>query len=206
MIENILYEHDVQLLQHLSFHMVTSEMYAWPLLESAFSEVLTASEWCILWDHILSNEPSFLLMTIVAYSILNHSLLMTFTDVSDFKHFYRHQNPINVKRLVAKSYCLFNNTSEKNHPKSYLNLFNKLEVGEYPRFANYPVTLIDYENKATEDIRKQQEIIQIKESDLFAQRLQDYRQLLTLQLRDEENARLEGKFKFLLSALERNIF
>lgn len=193
-IENVLYEHDLQLLQHLSYHMVTSEIYAWPLLESVFSEVLTTSEWCILWDHIISNEPSFLLMSVVAYNILNRSLLMTFTDVSDFQNFYRHQNPINVKRLVAKTYFLFDNTSEKNHPKSYVNLFTKLEVGDYPRFVNYPATLINYEDKAVANIKKQQETIAKEEADLFAQRLADYRQLLALQVKDEENTRLQGKF------------
>lgn len=194
MIENVLYEHDMQLLQHLSSHMVTSEIYAWQLLESLFSEVLTTSEWCILWDHVLSNEPSFLLMSAVAYNILNRSPLMTFTSVSDFKYFYHHQNPINVKRLVAKTYFLFNNTSESNHPKSYVNTFTKLEAGDYPRFDNYPASLIHYENEAAENVRKQQELIEKEKAELFAQRLQDYRQLLALQVKDEENARLQGKF------------
>lgn len=195
--ENILYEHDLQLLQHLTLHNVTSEIYAWPLLESAFSEVLTASEWCVIWDHILTNEPSFLLMGVIAYNILNRSTLFSFTNLSDFKHFYHHQNLIDIKRLVAKTYLLYKNTSDKNHPRSYLNAFTCLEKDKYPRFVGYPAALVDYENIAKENIKKQREEIEKKESDLFTRRLEDYRQLIALEVRNEENARLQGKFRHL---------
>ena len=33
------------------------QIYCWPLLYTVFSEVLSAKEWMILMDHVLSNHP-----------------------------------------------------------------------------------------------------------------------------------------------------
>nr|CAH7761086.1 unnamed protein product [Callosobruchus chinensis] len=62
MIENCLLEHDPMLLHHYSLNKVTAQIYAWPLLESAFSEVLTASEWLQIWDHFLTYEQIVLVL------------------------------------------------------------------------------------------------------------------------------------------------
>ena len=61
------------------------QLYAWPLLETVFSEVLTRDEWLMLWDHVVSNPPSFLLMLTAAYSVCARGPLMQCTELDDFQ-------------------------------------------------------------------------------------------------------------------------
>uniref|UniRef100_A0A8D2AZL5 TBC1 domain family member 31 n=1 Tax=Sciurus vulgaris TaxID=55149 RepID=A0A8D2AZL5_SCIVU len=84
-IENILAFHDKELLQHFIDHDITSQLYAWPLLETVFSEVLTREEWLKLFDNVFSNHPSFLLMTVVAYNICSRAPLLNCTLKDDFE-------------------------------------------------------------------------------------------------------------------------
>lgn len=61
------------------------QMYAWPLLETLFSEVLMREEWLKLFDNVFSNHPSFLLMAVVAYVICCRAPLLLCTDKKDFE-------------------------------------------------------------------------------------------------------------------------
>ncbi|XP_033059153.1 TBC1 domain family member 31 isoform X12 [Trachypithecus francoisi] len=85
MIENVLAFHDKELLQHFIDHDITSQLYAWPLLETVFSEVLTREEWLKLFDNIFSNHPSFLLMTVVAYNVCSRVPLLNCNLKDDFE-------------------------------------------------------------------------------------------------------------------------
>lgn len=195
MIENILIEHDPELLNHLNLCDVTSEIYGWSLLESVFSEVLSASEWCIFWDHVITNEPSFLLMGVAAYNILNRNVIISMSDKSDIKEYYRRQNPIDIKKWISKSYALLNKTSERNHPRIYLNFFSKLGDGSYPVFTDFPKTFLNYENHqllSIENIKK--EATQYEE-DILKQRMEYKSKIARLEIKNEENARLQGDLK-----------
>ena len=59
--------------------------YAWPLLETLFSEVLTRDEWLKLFDNVFSNHPAYLMMAVVAYCINNRGPLLKCTEFDDFK-------------------------------------------------------------------------------------------------------------------------
>ena len=67
LVENLLSHHDPHLLQHFVAHKITAQVYAWPLLQTLFSEVLSKDEWLKLWDNILSQPLSFLLMVATGY-------------------------------------------------------------------------------------------------------------------------------------------
>lgn len=143
MIENILAEHDSQLLEHFCNIGVTSQTYALKILETAFSEVLSCSEWLILWDHILSNEPSFILMVVVAYNIAQRNALKKFKTHEEFDDFYHMQNPIDKKFFLKKAYILLNDTSNDVHPRKFFNDFTSLEKGNsYQQFTGYPKATI----------------------------------------------------------------
>ncbi|XP_030651273.1 TBC1 domain family member 31 isoform X4 [Nomascus leucogenys] len=92
MIENVLAFHDKELLQHFIDHDITSQLYAWPLLETVFSEVLTREEWLKLFDNIFSNHPSFLLMTVVAYNMCSRAPLLNCNLKDDFEEQERIRN------------------------------------------------------------------------------------------------------------------
>lgn len=141
-IENVLRDHDPQLLAFLTEKNITSHDYAWSLLETGFSEVLTIKEWCILWDHILSNEPSFLLMIPVAYNIINRSVLAQISSVHKFEAFYHNQNAIAFKRFISKIYFLKRYTRSEIHPRQYLNNFKPLVKDCYPLFEDGPKAIV----------------------------------------------------------------
>ena len=143
MVENILAEHDSQLLNHYCDLGVTSQIYALKILETAFSEVLTCSEWLILWDHILSNEPSFILMAVVSYNIVQKNALRRLHKHEQIEHFFHMQNPINKKTFLKKAYMLLNETPEEIHPRRFFNSFIALDKGIcYQQFTGYPKATI----------------------------------------------------------------
>lgn len=138
MIENCFCENDPQLLAFLTEKNVTAQIYAWPMLETAFSEVLSSKDWCILWDHIISNEPAFFLIVPVAYNIICRTLLSRLNTLEEFQTFYHTPNPIGIKKLISKTYSLLKNTSEDKHPRKYLKDVVPLPPDCYPVFENFP--------------------------------------------------------------------
>lgn len=143
MIENVLADHDQQLLNHFCEVGVTSQVYALKILETAFSEVLSCSEWLILWDHILSNEPAFMLMAVVSYCIVQRNAIRKLKTLHDMEHFFHTQNPIDKKTFLKKTYNLLNDTSADIHPRKFFRKFSPLEKGDcYQQFTAYPVATI----------------------------------------------------------------
>ncbi|KAL0821512.1 hypothetical protein ABMA28_004974 [Loxostege sticticalis] len=143
MAENILAEHDQQLLNHFCEAGITSQTYALKILETAFSEVLTCTEWLILWDHILSNEPAFILMAVVSYNIVQKNALKRLTTHEQLDNFFHMQNPIDKKLFLKKAYVLLNDTCEDIHPRRFFNSFVSLEKGDcYQQFTGYPKATI----------------------------------------------------------------
>ncbi|XP_047278382.1 TBC1 domain family member 31 isoform X5 [Homo sapiens] len=104
MIENVLAFHDKELLQHFIDHDITSQLYAWPLLETVFSEVLTREEWLKLFDNIFSNHPSFLLMTVVAYNICSRTPLLSCNLKDDFETVEDMQAKVDQQRVEDEAW------------------------------------------------------------------------------------------------------
>ncbi|XP_044770236.1 TBC1 domain family member 31 isoform X8 [Neomonachus schauinslandi] len=104
MIENVLAFHDKDLLQHFIDHDITSQLYAWPLLETVFSEVLTREEWLKLFDNVFSNHPSFLLMTVVAYNICSRAPLLNCSLKDDFEMVEDMQAEVDQQRVEDEAW------------------------------------------------------------------------------------------------------
>ncbi|XP_054353440.2 TBC1 domain family member 31 isoform X5 [Pongo pygmaeus] len=153
MIENVLAFHDTELLQHFIDHDITSQLYAWPLLETVFSEVLTREEWLKLFDNIFSNHPSFLLMTVVAYNMCSRVPLLNCNLKDDFEFFFHHRNNLDINVVIRQVYHLMETTPTDIHPDSMLNVFVALTKGQYPVFNQYPKFIVDYQTQERERIR-----------------------------------------------------
>lgn len=153
MIENVLAFHDKELLQHFIDRDITSQVYAWPLLETLFSEVLTREEWLRLFDNIFSSHPSFLLMTVVAYNTCSRAPLLNCTLKDDFEYFFHHRNNLDLNVVIREVYHLMETTPADIHPNSMLDAFVALTKGQYPIFNQYPKFIVDYQTKERERIR-----------------------------------------------------
>lgn len=191
MIENILLEHDPRLLDHLMKNDVTSTTYAWSLLKVAFSETMSAQEWHIFWDHVLVNEPAFLLMAVVACNIINRSILLSLNNPSDFFRFYHSQNIPNMKQFLTKTYNLLDITSDRNHPRKYLNGFVGLQRGKYPTFHDYPKSLIDYKEDALRSFDDEEEELEFMKKRISEQKTEVKQNLKSIELQNEQNKRLK---------------
>lgn len=156
MIENVLAYHDKYLLEHFVKYGVTSQIYAWPLLETLFSEVLTRDEWLMLFDNVFTNHPSFLLMVVVAYAMSARGPLMQCVELDDFRYFYHHRNAVDVRRVLKEAYRLMEATPEDIHPRGSLEDFKPLTVGQYPVFNKYPKFIVDYQVQERERIRQEE--------------------------------------------------
>ncbi|CAH1269669.1 TBC1D31 [Branchiostoma lanceolatum] len=156
MVENLLAYHDKHLLQHLITYNITAQTYAWPLLETLFSEVLTKEEWLKLFDNVFSNHPSFLLLCVAAYAISARGPLTKCTDVGDFEYFFHHRNAIDIGAVIREAYRLQDTTPEDIHPRRVMEKFNPLTRGQYPIFNKYPTFIVDYQVKERERIREEE--------------------------------------------------
>ncbi|CAE1172894.1 TBC1 domain family member 31 [Acanthosepion pharaonis] len=131
-------------------------IYAWPLLESLFTEVLTKNEWLCMWDHVLSNHPSFLLLLVAAYILKARSPLLKCVELEDFKYYFSHQNAVNVQKVIKTAYHLMETTDEDIHPRRLLEGFVPLTKGQYPVFNKYPKFIVDYQKQERERIQQEE--------------------------------------------------
>ncbi|XP_073855486.1 TBC1 domain family member 31 isoform X15 [Macaca fascicularis] len=180
MIENVLAFHDKELLRHFIDHDITSQLYAWPLLETVFSEVLTREEWLKLFDNIFSNHPSFLLMTVVAYNICSRVPLLNCNLKDDFEFFFHHRNNLDINVVIRQVYHLMETTPTDIHPDSMLNVFVALTKGQYPVFNQYPKFIVDYQTQERERIRndeldylRERQTVEDMQAEVDQQRVED---------------------------------
>lgn len=157
LVENVLVFHDKELLQHFVKYGITSQIYAWPLLSTFFSEVLTREEWLKLADNVFSNHPSFLLMAAVAYCIVGRTALLRCTEQDDFKYFFHHRNAMSVGELIKEAYHLSETTPQDVNPSEIIEGFSALTKGQYPIFNKFPKFIVDFQVQEKERIRKEEE-------------------------------------------------
>ncbi|XP_064251931.1 TBC1 domain family member 31 isoform X4 [Passer domesticus] len=165
MMENVLAHHDKELLQHLIKYNVTSQVYAWPLLETLLSEVLTREEWLKAFDNIFSNHPSYFLMIVVAYVICSRASLLHCNQAADFEYFFHHRNNVDINVVIKEAYHLMEATPLEIHPQHMLDDFTPLTKGQYPVFNKYPTFIVNYQAQKWEKIR-QDEIEYLRERQL----------------------------------------
>lgn len=182
MVENLLAHHDAHLLEHLITHNITTRHYAWPLLETMFSEVLSQDEWLKVWDNVLSNHTSFLLFVVLGYLITSRHTLLQCTAAEDFEYFFHHQNTVDINAVIREAYHLYDITPKQLHPAQLLEPFMPLTQGTYPVFNKYPKFIVDYQVRERERIRQEEmEYLRQRQSAMELERLTEKR-------RNEEEA------------------
>ncbi|KAH3775121.1 hypothetical protein DPMN_176518, partial [Dreissena polymorpha] len=192
-IENVIGHHDRYLLQHFVKYNVTSQIYAWPLLETLFSEVLTQEEWMMLFDNVFSNHPAFLLMVVAAYAMCARGPLMQCVELDDFRYFFHHRNAVDLKQVLKEAYRIMDATPDDIHPKNTLEDYKPLTKGQYPVFNKYPKFIVDYQVQERERIR-------LEELDYLRQRQVSMDMQHETQRRQQEEEAWYRQQKLLLEA------
>lgn len=162
-LEDLLAIHDRDLLAHLTAHKITSQVYGWLMMQTFFSEVLTAKEWLVAWDHILaSKSPGFLYYFAAAYCIYFRKALMNLTRLDDFKYFFTRPNPCKIEKIVAMAQNIQRSTPASFSANSYFKPFEPVSKGDYPVFNAFPSFIVNYQTKLRDKIRKEEEEYMIK--------------------------------------------
>jgi len=195
LIENVLSDCDRKLFAFYKSKDVTSKIYAMPLMETAFSEVLDEQQWLQLWDHVVSNEPWFVTFVIVAYNVLQRTSIMRCASAAEVERMFREQNYVNLPKLINKAYRLMEKCPAGIHPKRFMKSFEVLADGEYQKFAKYPTNVIDTRTgEQQQSLLAEQQMLDAKIAELekleqsMAARFESH-------CVDEENEkRMKGKF------------
>ncbi|XP_071525545.1 TBC1 domain family member 31 isoform X2 [Panulirus ornatus] len=144
------FEVTITIITHLMKLKVTAEDYAWSVLTSAFSKVLSNSDWFVLWDHILSNPPSFLPCVAAAFTLKSRKTLLTCADANEVRMYYNQESWISVKAVLDKAYMLHNSISEACLPKKRFGVFTPIPPGGLPLFNIGPRDARDEEKENIE--------------------------------------------------------
>uniref|UniRef100_A0A182YKT7 Rab-GAP TBC domain-containing protein n=1 Tax=Anopheles stephensi TaxID=30069 RepID=A0A182YKT7_ANOST len=127
LVENVLAECEPRLMAFYREHNVASRTYVLPLMETAFARCCSDDQWLTLWDHVLSNEPYFLVFLIAAYSSIHRGTLMAANGAAAVDTFFFPQSgTLDVRRLVRRAHELMERCSDKNHPRNYFKSFVRL--------------------------------------------------------------------------------
>lgn len=163
MIENILAYYEPDLLEFYKLHKITNHIYAWSLLNTAFTDVLDDKQWFPLWDNIIScNDLSFLIFSVVAYNSLQKTQIMKLTNKLTIQQFFVEQNYINMKKFIKKSYELMVKCPPELHPNLYMKQFQRLTLGNYQKFVNFPIEIIDHVDQEMNELKEENKIINKK--------------------------------------------
>ncbi|KAL4161353.1 hypothetical protein PRNP1_001908 [Phytophthora ramorum] len=153
-IEKELARRDAQLFDHFTQYQVTSEAFAWSLLKTIFTEVLSEDEWMCLWDHLFTfpDTPQLLFVAVLAYLSYFRTALLAACDRFSIEQFFHQQNAIDIQKFVQ----LMVNLRDKLDLSEFTAIENSgtreghgpywpLSRGQYPAFAHYPRFVVDFQ-------------------------------------------------------------
>jgi hypothetical protein len=151
-IETQLESIDSQLHDHFVKHDISPEIYAWSLLKTIFTEVLSDDEWMCLWDHFItaSDKPWMMQVAVVAYLSYFRTALLSAKDRFSIEQFFHQQNALQIHAFIqlVKNLCgkfggtqVKTATGENDAGPSYW----PLSKAQYPAFANYPKFVVDFQ-------------------------------------------------------------
>ncbi|TDH72853.1 hypothetical protein CCR75_008940 [Bremia lactucae] len=153
-IETDLARRDSQLFDHFTRYQVTSETYAWTLLKTVFTEVLSENEWMCVWDHFFaySDTPQLIYVAVLAYLSYYRTALLAARDRISIEQFFHQQNAIDIQKFVRLVMKLSEQVNLKeftlsgglDQPKSEFKNYRPLPKGLYPAYAHYPQSAVEF--------------------------------------------------------------
>jgi hypothetical protein len=171
-VERLLGHHDSELLDDFKTRGIDSRQYAWQMMRTLFSQVLTEDEWLVLFDHLFthSDHPSLLLVAIAAYLVYFRSSIMAARSADDVLSFLRRQNPINMQDFVKLIFDLRSRTPNNLFPSSSQETDPAFPLpdGQYPVFERYPKYVVDFQLQERARIAEEERSIKEQRTNLAA--------------------------------------
>ncbi len=194
-VEDVLSHEDPELASHfrkLGFHPV---QYAWPLLQTMFSEVMPKPHWTAVMDHVItsSGQPQFLFALVTAYLLQLRGSFITVTTSARLAISVRTMGPIDVKRLIKRAKELLPQMSGDKCPETYVNKLPISAPGQtaYPVLGGYPKYIVEVGSQIRlQVLAREQDILKQKH---LVEELQKHNQKLLeqeLRLRQQQEGAL----------------
>jgi len=121
-----------ELYRHLATKGIRCVDYMWNWMCSAFTCIIDSSEWPIVWDHIICNEPSFTGFIPLAACTLNSHHLLALQNRHDIMGLLQDFTPRDSHSLLHEAYRLYEDTPNNIHPSIMTNQFYPIPRGKYP--------------------------------------------------------------------------
>lgn len=83
---------------------IDTDTYAWPLMMSAFAQVLSPEDWLTAWDHMLSQPPSFLLCFTAAFSLCLQPTIAVAETSAQIRILYGQESFLPVRTVLRRAY------------------------------------------------------------------------------------------------------
>ena len=98
-VENVLAYHDKPLADALR-EKGGVQTHAWTLLQGALTEVLSSGEWLKLWDHILSNDASYIYYATVAFMVYFRASIIAAEKEEELQMFFRRSSALDIGTVI----------------------------------------------------------------------------------------------------------
>lgn len=136
-LEGILTHHEPQISSALSSFKGGSGKVFWAIMSTLMSEVVSRQDWLKLWDHIVTNDITFLHFCLVSHLIYFKQSLMAFEKEEDVEAFAHIAKPLDINKIILQTYTLQSTTPEHLKPiaQDFKGLGNR---NVYPDFTQYP--------------------------------------------------------------------
>eukprot|EP00826_Nyctotherus_ovalis_P008512 TRINITY_DN12208_c0_g1_i29.p1 TRINITY_DN12208_c0_g1~~TRINITY_DN12208_c0_g1_i29.p1 ORF type:complete len:827 (+),score=256.38 TRINITY_DN12208_c0_g1_i29:112-2592(+) len=143
-VEDIIMREDPELGRHMksaNFHPV---QYAWPLLQSIFSDVLVRCQWVAMMDWLVAyfRQPQLLFALVAAYVLQLRTMWMSTKDPLQLAACVKRMSPVDVKRMVRKGRELVGSMSGTEQFECRLPIGRAGESG-YRELREYPDYVVE---------------------------------------------------------------
>ncbi|CAG9462793.1 unnamed protein product [Pedinophyceae sp. YPF-701] len=157
-LDPVLAHHDPELFAAFQGALGGCQAPAWALMSTLLSEVLSRAEWMKVFDHMVSNPPSFLAYAVLAYMAHFRGAIMAADSGEEVDVFVRRCNALDVNKLIQLAYRMRDTTPDAIKLED--GAFLALPPGDtYPPFTGYPKSAVDLHLAERERIRAEEEAI-----------------------------------------------
>ncbi|OQR83047.1 hypothetical protein ACHHYP_15167 [Achlya hypogyna] len=160
-LEKELERRDPQLFLHFVAHGVPAETFAWSLVASAFSQVLSRRDWLCLWDNLVTafETPGKLWAAVLAFLQLSRGALLELATAAAIGAFFTQQHALDMRQLVD-----WMEQMEVPLPAPEDPPLVPLPKGSYPPFRHYPTFVVDYQIQERNRIARDEEELAAKQA------------------------------------------
>lgn len=166
MCENILAHFEPTLFKFYRMHAITSNVFAWSLARTAFTEALDEPQWLQLWDHIVSGPSYILIFAIVAFNSMHKASIMRLYNAQAVEAYFDEPSAMDMNAFLKRIYSFMAKCPEHLHPQQYMVEFEALACNQYQKFTNYPKQLFDRRTKNTDRLVQEMQLISKKYAEL----------------------------------------